>query len=257
VSQFSDVDAAPDAVALEAYLDLAARRLSAMKRYIVGAHLAAGSAVVLDVGCGTGHDLELLAASGVRSVGVDASVSMLTAARRRGVRRSLRGPLVRARGEVLPFVDEAFDGCRVDRVLQHVQVPELVVREAVRCVRRGGLLTVFEPDWSSLRVASDAFDTDAVWLANVCHPGIGRELRPLLESVGVEIVDEVEERSVWRSFALADRLVNVTAGIKRRIEAGAFTPASAAAWLDEQRSRDRDGAFVATVSKVLVVGQRR
>ena len=52
VSGFSAVDRAGHPERFEAYLDLTARGLAAMKHYIVAAHDVAGSELVLDIGCG-------------------------------------------------------------------------------------------------------------------------------------------------------------------------------------------------------------
>jgi len=257
MSQFSAVDAASDIAALEAYLDRTARGLSAMKRYIVGAHVAAGSRVVLDIGCGVGHDLELLARSGIAAIGIEPSGAFAGTARQRtGSDRDKVG-VVQARGEHLPLRDAATDGCRIERVLQHVADPERLLCEARRCVRRTGLLTVFEPDWTTMRVVSDRFDEDARWLANVRHPDVGANLPEFVERAGAEIADIVEEHSVWRSLTRAQIGINVETALARCVERGSMSDADAAAWLHEQRTRDRRGVFRATITKRLVVARVR
>ena len=85
--------------------------------------------------------------------------------------------------------------------------PAPLLREARRCVRRGGLLTVFEPDWATMRVESEHFETDASWLANVRQPDIGANLEALVERAGAGVVDVVEEHSVWPSLARARKSV--------------------------------------------------
>jgi SAM-dependent methyltransferase len=255
VSQFSSADEAPDIPALEAYLDRTAWGLGAMKRYIVGAHLAAGSRVVLDIGCGVGHDLELLAQAGITAIGVEPSAAFAATARRRTeVARGSVG-IVRASGEHLPLRNEAADGCRVERVLQHVADPDALLREACRCVRRGGLLTVFEPDWLTMRVDSDRFDDDARWFANVRQPAVGADLVGLVEQVGAQIFDVVEEHSTWPTLARAQVGINIEAALARCVDRGSMTQADAAAWLDEQRRRDRAGVFRASITKRLVVAR--
>ena len=257
MSHFSAVDAAPDISSLEAYLDRTARSLGAMKQYIVGAHVAAGSRVVLDVGCGLGHDLDLLARAGITALGVEPSRAFATTARQRSARgRGVLG-VVRAHGERLPLRDAAVDGCRVERVLQHADGPELLLREVCRCVRPDGLLTVVEPDWTTMRVASDSFDDDARWLANVRHPEIGACLAGLVEQAGARIVDVVEEHSVWHSLERARAGINIEAALARNVAADAMSATDAAMWLGEQRGRDDRGLFRATITKRLVVARVR
>jgi SAM-dependent methyltransferase len=257
MSHFSAADAAPDVAALEAYLDRTAQSLTAMKRYIVGAHVAAGSRVVLDIGCGVGHDLELLARSGIAAIGIDPSAAFSAAARRRTADFRERVALVRARGEHLPFRDACADGCRIERVLQHATDPECVLLEALRCIQPAGLLTVFEPDWTTMRVVSECFDEDARWLTNVRHPDVGAELPELVERAGADVADIVEEHSVWHSLARAQIGINVEAAVARCVDEGSMRAADASEWLREQRNRDRDGVFRATMTKRLVVARVR
>ena len=256
VSGFSAVDRAGHPERFEAYLDLTARGLTAMKHYVVAAHDVAGSELVLDIGCGTGHDLDLLADAHIPALGIDPSTQLLEAAQRRLQLRRPGAPLLRATGEAIPLRDACVGGCRIERVLQHVADPAIVLTEAVRCLRPGGLLTVFEPDWSSLRITSDAFDADASWLVRVKQPGIGRALWELVERAGCDVVDRVEELSVWSSLDLAEQLISVTAGLQRQVDRGLMTADEAAARLAEQEDRDRHGRFRATTVKVLICARK-
>jgi SAM-dependent methyltransferase len=257
VPGFSAVDQAEDPSLFEQYLDLTARGLSAMKHYVVAAHEVGGSDLVLDIGCGAGHDLELLAGAGIASVGIDPSSALLAAASTR-LRRAVPLPrLVRAHGEAVPLRASSVSGCRIERVLQHVTDPALVLGEAVRCLRSGGLLTVFEPDWTRLEIPSERFGPDATWLVNVKQPQIGANLWSLVERAGCEVEDRVEELSVWTSLALAERLISVSAGVRRAVGQGRFTREHGADWIAEQRANDRDGRFRVRVAKVLIVARKR
>ena len=105
---------------------------------------------------------------------------------------------MRALGEALPFSDGAFGGCRIERVLMHVAEPAVVLGEACRCVESGGLVTVLEPDLARLEVTSDVLAPGAGWLSGVAHPVVGGELWRLVEEAGCQVLDRVEELSVWR-----------------------------------------------------------
>ena len=83
VSGFSKVDQSAEPARLVAYLDEAAVWLCGLKHYVAAAHaLRRPTKPVLDLGCGTGHDLALLESFGLRAIGVDPSETMLAAASR-------------------------------------------------------------------------------------------------------------------------------------------------------------------------------
>ena len=175
MSAFSDVDNAPDPERLISFLDYFARAERGMKLYAASVLTVDAPVLpILDVGCGSGHDLALLASAGARAVGVDASARMLERAKRRVDGRL--AVLVRATGERLPFRDHAFGGCRMERLLMHVTDPAAVIAEAVRCLTPGAQLTLCEPDWSSLRVRAAHGDDNVGWITSSRHPGVGGDL---------------------------------------------------------------------------------
>ena len=190
-SAFSSVDQAPDPKRLVTSLEDSAVGLAAMKHYMAVTHaIRQPTQPVLDLGCGAGHWLALLDALKIPAVGVDPSDVMLRESRKRTA-----SPLIRATGDHLPVADHVFSGCGVERVLMHVADPAAVITEVVRCVRPEGLLTIFEPDWSSLRVNKIPVPTELASIAR--HPDVGARVGALLADAGCLIRDRVEERSWW------------------------------------------------------------
>jgi SAM-dependent methyltransferase len=252
MSDFSSVDSANDPAPMLRYLDYAAECEAGMQHYVVAAHaLRRPTGPLLDVGCGAGHDLDLLTSAGLTAVGVDPSAVMIHAARQ----RVAAGPakVARAIGEELPFADGSFSGVHIERVLMHVPEPRRVVAEAVRCLVPGGLVTIFEPDWGSFRVRGEGGDQLSGWIAGMRHPDVGGQLWDLLEEVGCSVSDRVEELSVWRSLRVLQTVINLDASITRAVSAGRIGADGAARWLDQQQACDRRGAFVAMLPKILVV----
>ncbi|MET7802048.1 class I SAM-dependent methyltransferase [Streptomyces decoyicus] len=99
---------------------------------------------VLDLGCGDGLLLELLASgeAGARRVlaGIDLSAEELTLARGRpGVGRA---DLRVARAQQLPFQDGRFDGCVSHMALMLMSEAEQVAAELARVLEPGGTLAV-------------------------------------------------------------------------------------------------------------------
>ena len=253
-SPFSSPDALVPGTPLIGVLDDLAIGLGAMKAYAAAAlRRAVPGGLVLDLGCGTGPDLALLAAAGMRPIGLDRSAALLAEA----AARLPSTPLVRSDAAALPFAAAAFDGCRIERVLQHVESPAAVLGEVARVVRPGGALAVFEPDWTTITIASElseASEVDALF-ARARHPRIGGDLPDLVSAAGFAIDDVVTEASrterpegvPWDIDAVVGR-----ANSEDRVDA-----ATARRWLAEQRQRAADGRFEARWSKVLVVATRR
>jgi ubiquinone/menaquinone biosynthesis C-methylase UbiE len=97
--------------------------------------LGAGPGRCLDLGCGTGRAIPLLARAGWSVVGADVSIDQLDAARRHA---GDVAELVQADAHELPFEDGEFDA--VISILTHTDLddPEAAFAEAFRVVRPGG-----------------------------------------------------------------------------------------------------------------------
>lgn len=94
---------------------------------------------ILDVGCGTGANLEMLSRFG-RVQGVDVSAEAVSFCRARGL------PSVRqAAAEELPYEDSAFDLLTCLDVLEHLDDDLAGLKEMGRVLRRGGHLFLFVP----------------------------------------------------------------------------------------------------------------
>lgn len=244
MSAFSDVDSSADPDRLIAYLDQVG--LTAMRHYMAQTHARRDvSRPVLDIGCGVGRDLAALNATGLAAVGVDASRRMLEATATR-----IHVPLAGASGEHLPFADDVFAGCSIQRVLMHVERPAAVIAEAVRCVEADGVLTIFEPDWSTLTV--NGSPVPVRWHSVARHPSIGGAVGELLTRAGCLLRDRVEERSWW-TFSEFARYTNLEASLDRAVTAGIVPRRKTEGWLTEQRQRAAAGEFRAEMVKVLWV----
>jgi SAM-dependent methyltransferase len=106
---------------------------------LVRSHLTAQSNV-LDLGCGRGGVVELFWRDVKLAAGLDPDVPSLAEHRAPGM------PVIRGRGESLPFADASFDLVVCLWVLEHLERPEVVFREVRRTLRPGGHFVFLTPN---------------------------------------------------------------------------------------------------------------
>ena len=151
---FSDiVNAEPEFVELwSEMLDVRAshpQQVEMRDRYF--AEINFGQGRVLEVGCGTGAIAEALAArpDSTEVIGIDPSPEFIGIARSRPTEAEFQlGDAL-----ALDFDADSFDVVVFHTVLVHLPQPDLAIAEAVRVLRPGGTLAVFEGDGASMTVA--------------------------------------------------------------------------------------------------------
>lgn len=97
---------------------------------------------VLEVGCGTGHWLRVVADADVRVAGLDPSANMLQCART----RAPAGALIRAVAERLPCRDAVFERLYCINALHHFDDQPGFIAEARRVLTAGGRLVTIGLD---------------------------------------------------------------------------------------------------------------
>ncbi len=123
---------------------------AALRRQISSDQTSSGTERwLLDVGCGTGMNAEMLTGFG-RVIGTDVSVEALSWSRRRGLRA-----LARCRAEQLCFADDMFDVVTALDLLEHVDDDLKALAELHRVCKPGGTLVVTVPAYGFLWSAHD------------------------------------------------------------------------------------------------------
>lgn len=161
-----------------------------------------GRGEVLDLGCGRGEALAVLAAEGVPARGVDSSAGMVARCRERG--------LAAAEGDLFAVLAEAGEGSLGGvvsfHVIEHLPPESLdrLVRLAFRALAPGGVLILETPNPLSLVVAARNFWLDPTHRRPV-HP---ESLRLSFELAGF---DPVEHREL-SPFAADQHLPEIDLG---------------------------------------------
>jgi ubiquinone/menaquinone biosynthesis C-methylase UbiE len=191
---------------------------------------------VLDVGCGTGDYLRIMAplvAPGP-AVGVDLSASLIDRAQRRVTPGQAHMSFQVGDACELPFADAAFDRVVANQILLHLADPWRAVAEMRRVLGPGGLLSIGEWDWDSTCLA-------------LTDPELGRRFTHLL-------CDQMNNGLIARelSWQLAGRgFTHITVAPQLRLSR---EPGAAHQWLIEPVTRElvRTGALTPEEGELLL-----
>lgn len=100
---------------------------------------------ILEVGCGEGSNIAVLAKAGREFFGCDLSALGIAMARRDGNEAASR--LVVADASALPFHRGAFDAAFAVSVIEHLPEPEPVIDEMIGALTPGGRLVLVSPQY--------------------------------------------------------------------------------------------------------------
>jgi SAM-dependent methyltransferase len=258
-SGFGAVDEQPEPARLASYLDGAARSMVEVKERLLDLLALPVGGRMLDVGCGIGHDVVRASTrdGSCTSVGIDASASLLAEGRGRWPASCF----VRGDGRRLPFRSGSFDGCRIERVLQHVEAPDLVLEEVTRVLHpTRGRIALWEPDWATMYF--DASDTAVgaevarVAARRVVNGRIGRSLERRLLELGYLDVGAEPDVGTFTSIA-AMRAMFAFDVVVRDLRAGhTLGDGRVDGWLAELHERDGAGRFRAGFVRTYAWGRR-
>jgi SAM-dependent methyltransferase len=241
------IDSGADAEFFIGYLDRAAAGLRAARVEALEALSVPEAAAVLDVGCGVGEFIMEIAQQfpGVHAVGIDASVQLVDVARGRAERAEASVQFHVGHAEQLEFVDEAFDRVNCSRVLVHLDDPAAAIAEMHRVLKRGGRVSIWEPDFDALIIDSDDLATsDAVrgtLTRTLANPDIGRRLRRLAGDAGLTVTDVTAMARPIPSLEYANQQLHLFAYLEAAVDASVVSEDAARRWRSHLERADADG----------------
>lgn len=210
---------------------------AAQRKQQLPARLGVGPGdVVIEVGPGTGEDVQRFAAASNRgglAVGVEISAAIASEAQRRARGAAASAAVfVVADARSLPFRTSAFSCGYCERVLQHVPGVHEAIAELHRVVVAGGRVIVFEPDQELRALDHPDVETERLLrrrvAPDVVNPAIGRQLFRLLTEAGfaVESIDGTAAAQLR-----PPPIERVTDAVERAIADGQLDRARADAYL--------------------------
>ncbi|MFJ4654168.1 methyltransferase domain-containing protein [Nocardia sp. NPDC088792] len=193
---------------------------------------------VVDLGCGPGADLAVLADT-VGPDGLVIGVDVDAAAVGEASAEHGADPRITVHHNdihQLVLADRSADRARTDRVLQHVAEPAAALDEIHRILRPHATAVFAEPDWETLVI--DHHDRELArsythFVADVVirNGGIGRQLPALALRSGFDIRDVLPITTVFRDARTADRVLGFERVCARAVDAGYLARAAADNWL--------------------------
>jgi ubiquinone/menaquinone biosynthesis C-methylase UbiE len=217
----------------------------------------------LDLGCGTGEEAIALAGvvgSAGLAVGADFSATMVAEGRRRAAELGLPVAFLQADALQLPFPDASFDGCRAERLLQHVPDADLALREMVRVLRAGARLVIWEADLDTLVFDAPDRRTSHLIAHYICdgfrNGAIGHQLYRRFKHLGLEEVQAEPRIRAMTEFWLMETAFDLRASAQKASDAGLVTATEATDWIASLEAAAANGTFFAAVSGFLVSGRK-
>ena len=265
-SVWDNVDRTADPHWYRNYLDAfnAMETVRAWKERSFGMLAVRPGSHLLDVGCGLGGDAIALAervgADG-RVIGVDNSAQLIVEAQQRIAASPL--PVEFRVGDIygLEFADASFDGCRADRVFQHLDRPADALNELIRVTKPGGRIVVGDPDWETLIFDAPQPAVTRTILNFVCdshrNAWMGRQLYAQFQSAGLADVTVAADTLLFTEYGLADLTVALGTRVRQAQDAEVITEHEAAEWLDSLAAAAEAGRFFAAMTCFTVSGRKR
>lgn len=262
---FSDVDSSAKPAYFIEYLDRARKApaiIQAKEWSFEHLHLTDGQHV-LDLGCGTGEDVVAIASiigPEGRAVGVDSSTEMISEAQKRHGHFPEVSFLV-GDAQRLPFASGTFDSCRTERTLQHLADPDKAVTEMTRVLKRGGGITIVEPDWETLVIeGTDAALSTRILSAHIeqhLQPRMGRRLRGLLTTNGFDDVSLAAGVVMHTDLETSRRAFGISLAAITAVSAQLISQDEADRWLADLQRANEEGRFFSTVTGFRAAGRKR
>jgi ubiquinone/menaquinone biosynthesis C-methylase UbiE len=217
---------------------------------------------LLEIGCGIGDDVFRMASRILpdgKVVGVDTSIRMIEiAVSRNPIQAGVE--FAQADARHLPFKENSFARCRVDRTLQHIQEPQQAIREMVRILQPTGILLAYDNDWGTFSISGTDDQTtriiEMLWADAFTNRWIGRYLNRYFLEAGLKNVWVEPSVSVVTDFELADRIYNIRQTVKRAVATDHIDPVTAEGWLSDVQTQSRSGGFLCTLTAITVTGTK-
>jgi len=216
---------------------------------------------VIDLGCGTGDLLRLLAplvAPGT-AVGVDLSETMIAEARGRTDSQSPNLSFRIGNVQELPFEAASFDRVMATQLLLHVPDPGQALAEMRRVLAPGGLISIAEFDWGTVAVECTQRELGRRFTRLACdelrNGLIVRELPWRLRDLGFDQIRITPSVDIAQDLDAFYRWF-IEPAMPHFVKIGGFSAAEADAFLGDLKERAAQGRYFSSRTYYSIVASR-
>jgi SAM-dependent methyltransferase len=218
---------------------------------------------ILDIGCGAGNDTLVVArlvGKRGRVVGVDFSNTMIAEANKRA--KGLELPVEYYFGDAqnLPFPDNSFDGCRAERLLQHLDNPQQAIAEMVRVAKPGAHIVAAEPDYGSITIKGSKPILTRKFISSHCgyfrSPRVGMLIPLVFQRLQLVDITVVLISSIVKKIDVRGEQQLVNKYINLAVAKGTVSETEGKNWLDDLKRAEIAGLFQHQSTIFLVSGRK-
>ena len=220
---------------------------------------------MLDVGSDVGDDTIVFAqAHNLQVEGVETSHALVNFANQQAQEAGVADRVEHTyiADSNLPFADEYFDICHVDRMFQHLDEPKPLLTEMARVLKPGGQMLWSESDQGT--IALDCTQQDTWWQLLQCrsrqfaNPFAGRQLLRYAHWLGLENVKVQAFPVIITDYDLAGYFIQLAELEDQALREGLLTEQDLVAWREDidRLERESDGSGFASINVMVVRGHK-
>jgi SAM-dependent methyltransferase len=170
---------------------------------------------ILDVGCGIGATCREMAKfidKNGKVIGIDKSKILLQEAQRR---TEPQYPIeyIETDVEELKFKDEMFSFVHAERIFMHISSPLKGLRQMQRVLKKGGRISVTEPDLTSVQIYPKLNNTGDLiakkWCSYTESPAVGANLLGYFEELRLKDIQILTYGLTIRDYSLVNKMRNI------------------------------------------------